>query len=55
VRNVEWKAQQFLSRNRCVKGEADADRIAAMAIGHLREFLQRKESALRVARPSDPD
>ena len=51
-------AQQFLSREVLKlmhEGEADADRIAAIAIGHLREFLQRRESALRVARPSDPD
>ncbi len=54
----EDEAQPFLAReilrvNR--EGEQDAQRLADRAISLLREHVQRRESALRIARPSDPD
>jgi hypothetical protein len=37
------------------EGEQDPQRLANRAVSQLREHIQKRESALRLARPSDPD
>jgi hypothetical protein len=37
------------------EGERDARRLASRAVSLLREHIQKRESALRLAHPSDPD
>jgi hypothetical protein len=50
---LPFVAREILRLNR--EGEHNAQRLANRAVSGLREHIQKRESALRVARPSDPD
>ena len=50
---LPFLAREILRLNR--EGEQNVQRLASRAVGLLREYIQKRESALRIARPSDPD
>jgi len=50
---IESNNAVMLRLNR--EGETNVQRLAGSAISRLREHVQMRESALRIARPADPD
>ena len=50
---LPFLAREILRLNR--EGEQDVQRLASRAVSLLREHIQKRESASRMARPSDPD
>ena len=50
---LPFLCREILRLNR--EGEEDVQRLANRAISLLREHIQKRESALRIARLSDPD